>query len=120
MKALLLLFVNLLTANVSPAQRQDLVVRREITDAEHLRRPEVIQEPLPCSYQGIFRPIWNEAPPEYVFGSNRCDRSGRCAYGLILLDLELALGPRCSPVHLLATPLASLLSMHRVPWRLDT
>src|SRR6266481_7936293 len=31
--------------------------------------------------------------------------------------LELAVGPRCSGVHLLATPLASLLSMHREPWR---
>jgi hypothetical protein len=36
---------------------------------------------------------------------------------LNLPDLELAFGPRCSPVHLLETPLASLLSMHRELWR---
>jgi hypothetical protein len=44
---------------------------------------------------------------------------GDC-HSVNLPDLDLAVGPRCSPVHLLATPLASLLSMHRVPWRLDT
>ena len=36
---------------------------------------------------------------------------------LNLPDLVLAVGPRRSPVHLLATPPASLLSMHRELWR---
>ncbi len=44
---------------------------------------------------------------------------GDC-YSVNLPDLELAVGSRCSPVDLLAILLASLLSMHRVPWRLDT
>src|SRR5260370_27739212 len=48
---------------------------------------------------------------------DRCDRSRRCAKGFNLPDLELAVGPRWSPVHLLATPLASLLAMHRELWR---
>lgn len=34
-----------------------------------------------------------------------------------LLDLALAVEPHCSPVHLLATPPASLLSTHWDLWR---
>jgi len=44
------------------------------------------------------------------------ERLGSCVLGLNLPDLEFAVGPRCSPVHLLATPLASLLSTHRDLW----
>jgi len=46
-------------------------------------------------------------------------RIGRapCDLAVNLLDLELAVEPHCSPVHLLATPPASLLSTHRDLWR---
>jgi hypothetical protein len=52
--------------------------------------------------------------------SEECGVDRGDCYSVNLRDLELAVGPRCSPVDLLATPLASLLSMHRVPWRLNT
>ena len=44
---------------------------------------------------------------------------GDC-YSVNLPDLKLAVGPRWSPVDLVATPPANLLSMHRVPWRSGT
>jgi hypothetical protein len=40
-----------------------------------------------------------------------------CDVAVNLLDLDLAVEPHCSPVHLLATPPASLLSTHRDLWR---
>src|SRR5258706_16233184 len=38
-------------------------------------------------------------------------------YCVNLPDLALAVGPRRSPAHPVATRPASLLSMHRIPWR---
>ena len=44
----------------------------------------------------------------------------RATFAVNLPDLELAVEPHWSPAHLVATRPASLLSMHRLPWRSGT
>jgi hypothetical protein len=68
----------------------------------------------PCSILGSFEQMFL-LDPELSILAIRISPTDQfsCDLAVNLLDLELAVEPHCSPVHLLATPPASLLSTHR-------
>ena len=72
----------------------------------------------PCTILGSFEQMFL-LDPELSILAIRISPTDQfsCDLAVNLLDLELAVEPHCSPVHLLATPPASLLSTHRDLWR---